>query len=111
MPDRHIQVQPIMKSPRRSKKPVNSPEGTRNRCDGACIHDANDVGWAGTVETVEVLVPTDFKDEETSPKDTQIQQDVAVLDTINVSWAETTGAFEHTNSDEDEHEHWDSDKY
>ena len=81
MPDWHIQVQPIMKSPQRSKKPVNSPEGMWNRCDGACIHNANDVSWAEMVETVEVLVPTNLKDKETSPKDTQIQQDVAVLDT------------------------------
>ena len=66
---------------------MNSPEGMWNRCNGACIHDANDVGWVGMVETVEELVPTNFKDEETSPKDMQIQQDVAVLDTINVSWA------------------------
>ena len=58
-----------------------------------------------------MLASTDFKNEETSQKDTQIQQDVAILDTINVSWAETMGAFEHTNSDEDEHEHWDRDEY
>ena len=66
---------------------MNSPEAMRNRCNGACIHDANNVGWAGMVETVEVLVPTNFKDKKTSPKDMQSQQDVAVLDTINVSWA------------------------